>query len=134
MKISRSVGYALLALGFIARNKKKNGECILSQDISKKYNIPLEYLLKVMQNLVKVQILRSKRGPRGGFNLNRVPDQITLLQIVEAIDGPMTSDIVAFEGIKKKDNFITKTEKAVTAALTAQIKVMKETKLSTLIA
>ena len=49
MRISRSTGYALLAVGYIARNKDK---IILSQDISKQFNIPLEYLLKILQHFV----------------------------------------------------------------------------------
>jgi Rrf2 family protein len=135
MKVSRSVGYGLLALGYVARNQKK-GECVLSQDISKKYKIPLEYLLKIMQQLVKGQILRSKRGPRGGFIMGKTPAQINLLQVVEAIEGPISSDLVAFDDIKNKakDKFITRTEKAVAAAIAAEVKVLKETKLSTLIA
>ena len=50
MRISRSTSYAILALGYIAENKDK--KIILSQDIARKYDIPLEYLLKLLQ-LVK---------------------------------------------------------------------------------
>ena len=50
MKISRSTGYALLAAGYIARHRKEG--IILSQTISEKYNIPLEYLLKILQQLL----------------------------------------------------------------------------------
>jgi Rrf2 family protein len=135
MKISRSVGYGLLAIGFVAKNEKK-GECVMSQKISKKYKIPIEYLLKVMKDLVKGGVLRSKRGPHGGFNLAKPASQINLLQVVEAIEGPINGDIVAFENIRnrKNDKFLTKTEKAVTAAVNAHAKALKETKLSALIA
>jgi len=89
MRISRSTGYALLAVGYIAQNQKQG--IILSQNISKKYDIPLEYLLKILQQLVRANILRSKRGPRGGFSLARPAKKITLLQVVEAVEGPMIS-------------------------------------------
>ncbi len=89
MRISRSTGYAILALGYIAENKDQ--KIILSQDIAKKYDIPLEYLLKLLQQLVKANILHSKRGPHGGFSLAKTPAQITVLQIIEAIDGPFIS-------------------------------------------
>ena len=89
MRISRSSGYAILALGYIAQNK--NQKIVLSQDIAKKYDIPLEYLLKILQQLVKAHILLSKRGPRGGFSLAKTPPNITVLEIIEAIDGPMIS-------------------------------------------
>jgi len=89
MRISRSTGYAVLAVGYIAQNQKQG--IILSQSISKKYDIPLEYLLKILQQLVRANILRSKRGPRGGFSLARPAKKITLLQVVEAVEGPMIS-------------------------------------------
>jgi Rrf2 family protein len=91
MRISRSTGYALLAAGYIAKNQKQG--IILSQTISKKYNIPLEYLLKILQQLVKANLLRSKRGPRGGFSLGKPAKKITLLQVIEAVDGPMVSQL-----------------------------------------
>lgn len=87
MKISRSTGYALVAVGFIAENYKDGA--ILAARISEEYGIPLEYLLKILQQLVRAGVLRSKRGPRGGFSLARRAEDITLLQIVEAVDGPL---------------------------------------------
>jgi Rrf2 family protein len=91
MKISRSTGYALVAVGFIALNYKDGA--VLAARISKEYNIPLEYLLKILQQLVRANVLRSKRGPRGGFFLARPAENITLLQIVEAVDGPLLSHL-----------------------------------------
>jgi len=66
VKISRSTGYALLAVGYIAQHEDQ--KIILSNDIANKYDIPLEYLLKILQQLVRANVLRSKRGPRGGFS------------------------------------------------------------------
>lgn len=91
MKISRSTGYALVAVGYIAQNYKDGA--VLAARISKEYNIPLEYLLKILQQLVRANVLRSKRGPRGGFFLARPSDSVTLLEIIEAVDGPMSSQM-----------------------------------------
>lgn len=91
MKISRSTGYALVAVGFIAQNYKDGA--VLAARVSKEYGIPLEYLLKILQQLVRANVLRSKRGPRGGFFLSRVAEEITMLQIIEAVDGPMISHL-----------------------------------------
>jgi Rrf2 family protein len=91
MRISRSTGYALLAVAYIAQHQEQN--IILSQSISKKYNIPLEYLLKILQQLVRANVLNSKRGPRGGFSLAKPAKKITMLEIIEAVDGPMTSQL-----------------------------------------
>ena len=87
MKINRSTGYALIAVGYIAQNN--SDRAVLAADVSKEYEIPLEYLLKILQMLVRANILRSKRGPRGGFKLARDSEQITLLDIIEAIDGAL---------------------------------------------
>jgi Rrf2 family protein len=87
MKIRRSTGYALVAVGYIAQNHA-NG-AVLASDVSKKYDIPMEYLSKILQQLVRSNILKSKRGPRGGFRLARAHHEVTLLEIFEAIDGPM---------------------------------------------
>ena len=89
MRISRSGGYALLAVGYVVQHKEQ--DIVLSQTIAKEYNIPLEYLLKILQQLVRADVLRSKRGPRGGFSLARSAKKITMLQVIEAVDGPMIS-------------------------------------------
>ena len=99
MKISRSTGYGLLAVGYIAQHKDK--KIILSNTVSEKYNIPLEYLLKIMQQLVRAGVLRSKRGPRGGFSLAKSPNKITMLEIVEAVEGPLPSELMMTEQDRK---------------------------------
>jgi Rrf2 family protein len=66
---------------------------VLAARISKEYTIPLEYLLKILQQLVRANVLRSKRGPRGGFFLARPAEGITLLEIIEAVDGPLHSHL-----------------------------------------
>jgi Rrf2 family protein len=91
MKISRSTGYALVAVGYVAQYYREGA--VLASRISKQYNIPLEYLLKILQQLVRANVLRSKRGPRGGFFLARPAENITLLEIIEAVDGPMFSHL-----------------------------------------
>ena len=86
MKLTRSVGYALVAVGHVA--KSEAGQPVLAKDIAKKYKIPLDYLLKILQQMVRADVLRSIRGPRGGFLLARPASRINLLQIIEAVDGP----------------------------------------------
>lgn len=129
MKISRSTGYAILAAGYIAKHQKDG--IILSQSISKAYKIPLEYLLKILQQLVRANILRSKRGPRGGFQLARTTNKITMLDIIEAVDGPMVSQLNLAEHAKR-EKFSGKAEKAYAQGLAQARNVYKKTKLSAL--
>jgi len=86
MKLTRSTGYAVVAVGHIA--KEYPSDPILAKSISKQYKIPLDYLLKILQQLVRANILNSVRGPHGGFTLARPPAKISFLNIVEAVDGP----------------------------------------------
>ena len=129
MKISRSTGYALLAAGYLAQHQKEG--IILSQDISKKYNIPLEYLLKILQQLVRANVLRSKRGPRGGFSLARPVKKITLLQIIEAVDGPMVSNLDLAEHARG-EKFSVRIEQTYEKAIAQARAVFEKAKLSEL--
>jgi len=130
MKISRSTGYALLAVGYIAKHRDQ--KIILSQTISKEYDIPLEYLLKILQQLVRANVLRSKRGPRGGFSLARSTKKITMLQIVEAVDGPMVSQLDLAEQTHG-EKFSVRAEKIYEKAIAQAKSVFEKAKLSTLI-
>jgi len=131
MRISRSTGYALLAAGYIAQNQQKEG-IILSQSISKRYNIPLEYLLKILQQLVRANVLRSKRGPRGGFTLAKPAKKITMLQIIEAVEGPMINYLNLVEqarGVK----FAVKAEQVYEKAIAQARSIFEKTKLADLL-
>lgn len=130
MRISRSTGYAILALGYIAENK--NQKIVLSQDIAKKYDIPLEYLLKLLQQLVKANVLHSKRGPHGGFSLAKSPQSITVLQVIEAIDGPFISHSNLADQAGG-DKIGQRTDKLYDKALSQARAVFEKAKLSTLI-
>ena len=129
MKISRSTGYAILAAGYMVKNQKE--PIILSQRISKEYNIPLEYLLKILQQLVRANVLMSKRGPRGGFSLARAPKDITMLEIVEAVDGPMACTL-NLANQAKGEKFGAKAELVYKKAIDQSRAVFARTKLSDL--
>ena len=130
MKISRSTGYALLAVGYIAKHQKQG--IILSQSIATEYGIPLEYLLKILQQLVKANVLSSKRGPRGGFSLARVPQKITMLQMIEAVDGPMISQLELAE-LAPKEKFVNKIAQVYEKVIAQTKSTLDKTKLSDMV-
>ena len=130
MRISRSTGYAILAVGYIAQNQKQG--IVLSQSVSKKYNIPLEYLLKILQQLVRANVLRSKRGPRGGFNLAQPAKKITMLQIIEAVEGPMISQLNLMEQARG-EKFAARAEKNYQKAIAQAKSVFQKAKLTDLL-
>jgi len=127
MRISRSTGYAILAVGYLAQHQKEG--IVLSQDIAKKYKIPLEYLLKILQQMVRANVLRSKRGPKGGFSLARSPKKISLLEIIEAVEGPMSSQLDLDEHAPK-EKFGVKAEKIYEKAIAQAKAVFDKAKLS----
>lgn len=82
---SRSCEYGLQAVMYIAmqdRNRK-----VMIREIAEKVNIPMFFLGKILQKLSKSGLLKSQKGPNGGFTLGNDPNKITALQIVEVIDG-----------------------------------------------
>jgi len=130
MKISRSAEYALVAVGYIAKHQDE--KVVLSQDISKEYDIPLEYLLKILQQLVRANVLRSKRGPRGGFSLAKPLRKITMLQIIEAVDGPVVSQLNLAEQTHGS-RFGVRAEKIYEKAIAQTRAVLDKAKLSSLV-
>jgi len=60
--------------------------------------MPERFLLQILRNLVAHGILSSTRGVDGGYTLDRAPEEISLLEIIEAIDGPITPMIPSAGG------------------------------------
>ncbi len=90
MKLTRSTGYALAGLVCVARDAQDKP--IPAKIIAKKQRVPLEYLLKVMQQLVRAGLITGIRGPQGGFSLTRDAKEVTLLEIVEAVEGGLDTN------------------------------------------
>jgi Rrf2 family protein len=81
--LSQTVEYALTAMMHLASLR---GESASSERIAEKINVSAGYLSKVMRDLVLAGLVDSFRGPGGGFILARSPDQITMLDVVNAVD------------------------------------------------
>jgi Rrf2 family protein len=95
MRLSNAANYAIRALVHMA-NRKDNA-LLISREVALEEGIPDLYLMKVLRPLVTRGILRSIKGPNGGYSLARNPREITLLDILEAVDGPVRGQI-PFEG------------------------------------
>ena len=61
--------------------------------------MPERFLLQILRNLVTHGILRSTRGVDGGYALVRAPEDVSLLEVIEAIEGPMAADDASVEGL-----------------------------------
>ncbi|QGJ69630.1 HTH-type transcriptional regulator CymR [Planctomycetales bacterium 10988] len=97
MKLSRTILYALQATLQLAEAGPQAP--IPCSRLAEAGKMPERFLLQILRNLVTHGLLRSTRGVDGGYSLHRQPDQITLLDIIEAIDGPLDSDLPRDEGM-----------------------------------
>src|SRR4030095_171219 len=88
MHISRAGEYGVLGLLYLARQRA--GQPVMIDMVSRGEAIPKSFLAKIFQDLVKSGILRSQRGSGGGFVLARPAGQISVLEVIEAIDGKIT--------------------------------------------
>jgi len=85
MIYSRSAEYAIRALVQLA--PLAPGEYALVKNISADDGIPLHFLAKILQDLARDGFLKSSKGPGGGFRLNQPAEEISMLRIIEAVDG-----------------------------------------------
>jgi Rrf2 family protein len=96
MKLTRASSYALHAVAFMASQKQQD-KPVASHHIAEDRGIPDRFLLKVLKPLVTARVLLSIKGPNGGYRLARKPSEISMLEIVEAVDGPIRA-FTPFEG------------------------------------
>jgi Rrf2 family protein len=88
MRISRKAEYALRALLLMAKDPP--GKVHQIQDVSERGNIPVKFLEQILLLLRNEGLLTSKRGVGGGYTLRKQPSDLTVLQIVELLDGPIS--------------------------------------------
>jgi Rrf2 family iron-sulfur cluster assembly transcriptional regulator len=87
MQITRSEEYGLRGMVFLAKQPLE--KVTLVSEVSKVQNIPETFLAKIFQRLSKAGLLRSIRGSNGGFTLGRPPHEITMREVIEALEGPI---------------------------------------------
>ncbi len=84
--LSNTCKYAIRAVIYLSLNGGEEKKIGIKQ-ISKELEIPTPFLGKILQTLAKNKLLKSTKGPHGGFGLGRTAKEISLLDIVEVIDG-----------------------------------------------
>src|SRR5262249_43769967 len=84
---TRASSYALHAVAYMAA--QKHDKPVASHNIAQARGIPERFLLKVLKPLVSARVLLSIKGPNGGYRLARPASDITMLDILEAVDGPI---------------------------------------------
>ena len=95
MRLSTKTRYGVRAIFDIAfHNNAGQSAAAQAKDIARRESIPLRYLEQIFQDLKRAGLVESKRGPRGGYHLKREPAEITLGDIVRALQGPIEAMFV----------------------------------------
>jgi Rrf2 family protein len=90
MKLTRSSRQALAGLVYLARQPP--GAWYTAQEVAQAEGLPETFLMKLLGQLVKAGVARQVKGPGGGYSLARPAKEITLLEVVEAVDGPIRGE------------------------------------------
>jgi Rrf2 family protein len=88
LQVSRMVDYALRAVIHLADEEAAGRICSVSE-IATRERIPRQFLEKIVQELIHKGLVRSRRGPRGGYVLARPADKMTFRDVIEAVEGPI---------------------------------------------
>jgi Rrf2 family protein len=92
MRLSLKAQYAVCGVFDLAYNGA--GEPVQVRVIGERQQIPARYLEQIFQRLRRAKLVRGKRGPGGGYVLARPPAEITLRDVIEAVEGPVLGGLV----------------------------------------
>lgn len=95
MQLTREGDYGIRSVLFLSRQPYK--KIIFVSEIAEEYKIPRSFLAKILQKLVKAKIVRSYRGVKGGFSLAKPSRDISVLDVLEAIEGKLALNLCLAE-------------------------------------
>src|SRR4029453_5673785 len=99
LRLSKKADYALMAMKHLAVRGDRSAHASSSaREIAELYDIPIELMAKVLQRVVGGGVVARTQGTRGGYQLARLPSQISVADVIQAIDGPVTVTACADEG------------------------------------
>ncbi len=87
LRLSKKTDYALIALKDLASSPP--GTSSSAREIAARYDIPVEFMAKVLQKLAKDGLLASHQGTHGGYLLGRPATDMSVADVIQAIDGPL---------------------------------------------
>ena len=100
MKLSRTVSYALQATLQLA--EAASDHPVPCSRLAAEGKMPERFLLQILRNLVAHGVLESTRGVDGGYTLRQMAADVSLLDIIEAVDGPMVSSLPVADGLHER--------------------------------
>ena len=88
LRLSKKADYALIAMKHLTDHSDQGAAS--AREIAEQYDIPIELMAKVLQRLVRGGLLASHHGTRGGYQLARGATQISVADVIQAIEGPVS--------------------------------------------
>ena len=88
LRFTKRADYGLMAIHYIAVHEAQ-GRSVNTKRIAEEFRIPPELLAKILQRLAKQGLIVSQNGPKGGYVLAHRPSEITVGQVVRALEGPI---------------------------------------------
>jgi Rrf2 family protein len=86
-RVSRRLDYGLQLMIALARDEQNRS--LATAVMAERLHIPLPFLHQIGRSLIQGGLIKATPGPRGGLRLNQAPDQVSLLQIIETLEGPV---------------------------------------------
>ncbi|MDA7950799.1 MAG: Rrf2 family transcriptional regulator [Pirellulaceae bacterium] len=124
MKISRTVTYALQAVLQLAESGGTRP--VPCSRLAAEGKMPERFLLQILRSMVNHGILRSTRGVEGGYSLAKPSDEISLLQVIEAIEGPVNPDSTGVQSLPESSQEVLKNAlKEVAQTVRSQLSAIK---------
>jgi Rrf2 family protein len=91
LRISRKIDYGLRAMIYLASIPR--GAVVPFREIGRQMDVPEDFLAKILKTLVDGGLVRSTRGPHGGYELAKAPEEISFLDVIEAVEGPVALNV-----------------------------------------
>ncbi len=91
LRISRKIDYGLRAMIYLS--SLSEGSVVPFREIARQMEVPEDFLAKILKTLVDQGLVKSSRGPHGGYSLGRGPAEISFLDVIEAVEGPVALNV-----------------------------------------
>ena len=96
LQVSRRVDYALRAVIHLGTEQGSGRVCTIAE-IAERERLPRQFLEKIFQQLIRRGLVRSRRGPNGGYELGRPAEEMTFRDVIEAVEGPIALNVCVGE-------------------------------------
>jgi Rrf2 family protein len=89
LTLTRKTDYALVALSHLAQCRAAEIGPVSARQIGESYQLPLPLLMNILKELAAAKLVHSTRGATGGYSLASEPQDVSLMQVIHAIEGPI---------------------------------------------